>query len=285
MIRLITDSAADLSPELRHQYDIEVLPLIVRFDEESYLDGVDMTAEQFYPRLSAAETLPTTSQLNPDAFLEIFRPHLEAGDEIVGIFLSSELSGTYQSACIAREMLLAQDASLGGRIHLVDSRTVTLGLALLLVEAARLRDNGCSAALLVERVAEMSGRVRLIAVLDTLKYLKMGGRISAATAFVGGILGINPLVAVVDGKVEAAGKVRGRPAAYAWMAERLAEEPPVSDATIVFGHANTPGGMAELRGVLRAYDIPEIAATVAIGSVVGTYTGPGAVGIAWLAAQ
>lgn len=284
MIHLITDSAADLPLELQQRYDITVLPLTVQFGEQTFLDGVDISAETFYARLATAKELPTTSQPSPDAFLEIFRPRIARGDSVVGLFLSSALSGTYQSACIARDMLLSQQVSGADRLYLVDSRSVTLGLSLLLLEGARLRDEGISAAELAAHLETLAGRVRLLAVLDTLKYLKMGGRISATTAFVGGVLGINPLIEVTDGRIASAGKARGRQAACAWMAERLAQEPPAAGTPLVFGHASAPKSAAELQAALAEFVCAEDSVTVSIGSVVGTHTGPGAAGVAYLAA-
>lgn len=160
---------------------------------------------------------------------------------MVGIFLSSELSGTYQSARIAQTMLDTPE-----RVHLVDSRTVTFPMALIVEEAVRLRDAGASAAEIAAQARGLTSRIRLLAVLDTLKYLKLGGRISAATAAVGGLLGVTPLVGIVDGKVESIGKCRGRKAAFRWMKERLEKEPIDYARCIGFGHSHCPEALEQI---------------------------------------
>lgn len=279
MIQIITDSTCDLSAEKAAELGLKVLPLTVQFGEEAFLDGVEMTPAQFYERLAASgDVLPTTSQLNPAAFLEPFQSALDQGFDVVGIFLSSELSGTYQSAVMAKEMIGSD------RIYLVDSRTVTFPLALLLSEAARLRDEGLDAAELARQVTALAGRIRLMAVLDTLKYLKLGGRISATTAFVGGALGITPIIGIRDGKVESLGKSRGRKAGLRWMHDQLAKEPIDTSLGVSFGHSNCPDVMAECRNVFAAdiADAPRVL-QCDIGSVIGTHAGPGATGIAYFA--
>ena len=164
MIRIITDSTCDLSARQAHDLGLTVMPLTVHFGEEAYLDGVEITPPEFYAKLAASgSVLPTTSQINPGAFADAFEAALAEGDEVVGIFISSELSGTYQSAVMAKEMIGSS------RIHLVDSRTVTFPLALLLSEAARLRDAGLDGAELARQTTGLSRRLRLMAVLDTLK--------------------------------------------------------------------------------------------------------------------
>ena len=279
MVRIITDSTSDLLPQRRQELGIDVLPLSVHFGEESFQDGVDITNQGFYERLSQAETLPTTSQVNPEDFAALFQRYVDQGDQVVGIFISSDLSGTCQSAAIARDMVD------GGEIHVIDSRSVTFALGLLVEQAAAFRDQGLSAAEIAERITQLTGRLRLLAVVDTLKYLKMGGRISAATAVVGGILGISPIIAVRDGKVEAVGKARGRKAALQWMAKRMEQEPPAAGLPVSFGHSNAPKAMEEC----IAFFVPQLGSpqyfTGDIGAVVGTHAGPGAAGIAYFAAE
>lgn len=276
MIQLITDSTSDLSPERARALGVQVLPLTVHFGAESFRDGLDITHADFYARLRGAQTLPTTSQINPDEFVSAFQPVLERGDQVVGIFLSSELSGTYQSACIARDMLGAKD------IYVLDSRTVTFPLGLLITMAAGLRDKGVGAAELVGEIAALQKRMRVYAVLDTLKYLKMGGRISAATAAVGGMLGISPIIAIENGKVESVGKARGRKAGIQWIVDKTAQERPDASLPIAFGHSDCPEAMAAICEAFAGLsgDVPQ-ALTSDIGAVVGTYAGPGATGIAY----
>lgn len=275
MIRILTDSTSDLSPEQQKALGVEVLPLRVHFGEESFRDGVDMTNHEFYTRLRACQELPHTSQVNPDEMESVFKPRLDAGDEIVGIFLSSKLSGTCQSALIAADNLDAK------RIHIVDSGTVTFGLGLLVTMAARYRDQGMPAGEIAAAVTDLSRRLRLYAVVETLKYLKMGGRISAATAMVGGVLGVTPILNVRDGVVEAAGKSRGRKGAFQWMEKKLTAEPADLSLPVAFGHTDAPEAMAECKAYFSALLPLTDVVEGEIGSVVGTHAGPGATGIAY----
>lgn len=282
MIRIITDGTSDITARRAAELNIDVIPMRVFFGQESFLDGIDITREEFFARLAASEELPTTSQLNPDDFLELFQKYVDQGDQVVGIFLSTGLSGTCQSACIARDMVE------GGEIYIVDSRTVTFALALLVEEAARMRDRGLSAAEIAAEVEQLARRTRLLAIVDTLTYLKKGGRISAATAAVGGLLGIKPIVGVDgrQGTVEAVGKARSMAAGLEWIARHI-ESAPADPARLVgYGHSNSPERvpvcMEALKDVLPREQPPVMGS---IGAVIGTHVGPGAVGVAYITAE
>ena len=278
MVELFTDSTSDLGLERGAQRDIHILPLTVRFGEEAWLDGVEITPEQFYEKLAASDTLPSTSQINPDVFVQEFEAALERGNDVVGIFISSEMSGSCQSAMIARDMIGSD------RIHIVDSRTVTFPLGLMVEEAAILRDKGWSAADIAAEITRLTGKIRLLAVMDTLKYLKLGGRISAATAMVGGVLGITPIISIINGKVESVGKSRGRKAGLRWVRQQLegAAGPIDRDHCVSFGHSACPEAMVECMAALEdLYQGVPHAFQSDIGSVVGTHIGPGATGIAY----
>lgn len=277
MVQIITDSTSDLGQIRARELGVRMLPLTVCFGKDSYLDGVELTPEQFYTRLIQGAALPTTSQLNPAQLQAAFQEALDQGNEVVGIFLSSDLSGTYQSACIARNMVDAPE-----RVHLVDSRSVTFALALFVEEAVRLRDAGADAAEIAAQAKDLTARIRLMAFLDTLKYLKLGGRISAATAAVGGLLGVTPLVGVVDGKVESIGKCRGRKAALRWMKTHLEKEPVDYARCIGFGHSHCPEALEQIQACFSGEAAAAHHVVLGeIGSVVGTYAGPGAAGIAY----
>lgn len=199
----------------------------------------------------------------------------------MGIFLSTELSGTCQSACIARDMVE------GGEIHIVDSRTVTFGLALLVEEAVRMRDRGLSAVEIAAEVEKLARRTHLLAIVDTLTYLKKGGRISAATAAVGGLLGIKPIVGVDSrGTVEALGKARSIPSGLEWIARHIRQTPADPTRPVAYGHSNSPERvplcMEALKDVLPQSRPPLMGS---IGAVIGTHVGPGAVGVAYIAAE
>ena len=282
MVRIITDGTSDLTAQMAAELGVHVMPMRVFFGQECFVDGVDITREEFFARLTASDELPTTSQLNPDDFLEVFQTYVDQGDEIVGIFLSTELSGTCQSACIARDMVE------GGEIHIVDSRTVTFALALLVEEAARMRDQGLSAAQIAAEVEKLAQRTRLLAIVDTLTYLKKGGRISAATAAVGGLLGIKPIVGVDSrGTVEALGKARSMASGLEWIARQIGQAAPADPARpVAYGHSNAPERvplcMEALKEVLPQ-DLPPVVGS--IGAVIGTHVGPGAVGVAYIASE
>ena len=281
MVRIITDGTSDLSAQRAAELNVHVMPMRVFFGQESFVDGVDITREEFFARLDSCQELPTTSQLNPDDFLEVFQKYVDQGDQVVGIFLSSELSGTCQSACIARDM------AEGGEIHIVDSRTVTFALALLVEEAARMRDGGLSAAQIAEAVEQLARRAKLLAIVDTLTYLKKGGRISAATAAVGGLLGIKPIVEVDSrGTVEAVGKARSMASGLEWIARHIEQAPADPAYAVAYGHSNSPERvplcMEALKDVLPQGRPPLMGS---IGAVIGTHVGPGAVGVAYIAAE
>jgi DegV family protein with EDD domain len=279
MIRIVTDSTSDIPVKKGEEMGVTVVPLTIRFGEDTYRDGLDLTIPDFYKKLAEAETLPTSSQVNPGEFTALFSKFIEEGDEIVGLFISSDMSGTYQSAEVARE-IVDKD-----RIHLIDSRTTTFGLGLLVHEAVRYRNEGKSAAEIAELLRGLTKRTRLLAVLDTLKYLKMGGRISSTTAFVGGLLGINPVIAIIDGKVESIGKGRGRKTGMNIILDNVTKDPPDFDHYVCFGHSNTPEHLEEtiefFSEQLNVHDylIGEI------GLTVGTHVGPGGAGISYIAKE
>lgn len=277
MIRIITDSTCDINHETASEMGITVVPLTVHFGSQTFRDGIDITIDDFYKKLATSTTLPNTSQVNPDVFEKLFSKFIDDGDEIVGIFISSELSGTCQSAFIARDMIGSEN------IHIIDSRITTFGMAILIHIAVQMREAGRSAVEITETIENLKKRLRLFGVVDTLKYLKMGGRISTATAFVGGILGINPLVSVVDGKVESIGKARGRKSGMNHILELIKAEPVDPDYPVSFGHSNAPEAMGESISFFQQHLDFQTYITGDIGVIVGTHTGPGVVGIAYIA--
>ncbi|MEG1682927.1 MAG: DegV family protein [Oscillospiraceae bacterium] len=271
MIQLITDSTCDMERDEAARLGVTLVPLSVLFGQESFQDGIDISKGDFYGKLAVADSLPTTSQVNPDAFVSLFQQAVQQGDSVVGIFLSSKLSGTFQSAVIARDMV-------GGDIHLVDSGTVTVGLGLLVRLAVQLRESVPDAGALAAELTALTPRVRLVALVSTLKYLKMGGRISAATAVVGGLLGISPMVSVADGVITPIGKVRGAPAGLAFFDDFLEKNPRAEEFPVGFAHSRCPDEVA----ALRAHCAFPHSFCDEIGSVIGTHAGPGAYGLAYL---
>ncbi len=274
-IRIITDSTSDIAFQRQEELGIEMIPLSVRFGNEEYLDGVDLTKPQFYEKLAAAPELPTTAQINPERFVKIFSQY-PPEDEIIGIFISGRMSGTYQSAGIAKNLLGAQN------VYLVDSRVVTFGLGLLVLEAVRLRDEGCSAKEICEKLEALKPRMRFYAVIGTLKYLKMGGRLSASSALFGAMLQIKPIVTFRDGEVLAIEKRKGMKAAIAWITESVLQDPPDEKHHILLGDSIAPDVEQMLRQSLSEHFDLSGSEPFELGSVVGTHAGPGCAGVAYI---
>ena len=276
-IHIVTDSPSDLSPEDAQRLNVQVIPMRVIFEDGVYLDGVDLTPHEFYQKQASAQVLPRTTQVNPQEYCEIFQPLLENGDEVVAILMSSRLSGTFQSATIAKELLEG-----GERLHLVDSLNITLAEGLLVKEAVRLREAGKSAEEIAAEVRTLVPRVKLLAFISTLKYLKMGGRISASTAVLGGMLNISPVVSVIDGEVKSIGKIRGTQKGYQSTLDYVKHYPIDKNYPVMFGHAECLATMETYRDKcvealgIEEYDWGEV------GTVIGTYSGPGCYGLAYI---
>lgn len=276
-IRILTDSTSDLPRSLQAQLDIEIIPLSVCFGQEVFADGVDLLPQEFYQKLREADALPTTSCVPVATFEAAFERALQAGDEVLGIFLSSELSATFQSAVIAAQNLQSE------RITLVDSQNVALGLALLVYRAVAYRDAGLCAADIAAKLEEEKQRVRLYAMIDTLKYLKMGGRLSGASAAMGTLLSVKPVASIQQGTLQVVHKARGKKKALAYLLTRL-DACPVQPGTPVFlGNTDCREEMEAYQPALRAH-LPQDARvyTLDIGSTVGTHAGPGCMGFAYL---
>lgn len=276
-VHIITDSTCDISPKDQARLNIQVIPLTVQFEGVSFLDGIEITSEQFYEKLDTCAELPTTSQVPPQTFIDEFKKHLAAGDEVVGIFISSEISGTYNSACVAKEALAAE------HLYIVDSRSATMSLALLVSEAAKHRDAGFSAAQIAEHVTALSKKVRFLAAVNTLKYLRKGGRISATTAVIGEALGMKPIVSIIDGTVHSVGKARGMQAAVKTILQEVQADSPDLRYGVVFAHSCAADLMD--KAIVSFQEPLQLSdwLTCSIGSVIGTYAGRGAVGFAYIA--
>ena len=274
-VRIIIDSTTDLAPELRGQ--VEIVPLTVSFGTEEYIDGVTITHEEFYSKLIESDVLPTTSQATPAAFAEVFEEVAAAGDSAVVITVASQLSGTCQSARIA-----AEDYD---NIYVVDSGSVTLGAGILAEYALRCARSGMTAAEIAGLLEKKKEDICLIAMLDTLEYLKKGGRISAAVAFAGGLLNIKPVVNVKDGVINMLGKARGSKQGNNLLVQEIEKTGGIDfDMPILLGYS----GLSD--ALLKKY-ITDSAPLwengidtlryASIGSVVGTHAGPGAIAAAF----
>ena len=202
-IKIITDSTLDLPAELIREKNIEVLPLLINFGEESYLDGVEITTKEMIDKINATGILPTTAQVTPNRFEETFKKYLDEGYKIVVLTLSSDLSGTYQSACIAKDMLESDD------IVVIDSRNVTSGLGLLVLKACELRDKGLGIKEIEEEILKAIPKVKSSLNFESLENLVRGGRLSKTAGTIGSVLGLRLILEVKDGKMSVKDKVRG----------------------------------------------------------------------------
>ena len=202
-IKIITDSTLDLPVELIREKNIEVLPLLINFGEESYLDGVEITTKEMIDKINATGVLPTTAQVTPNRFEETFKKYLDEGYKIVALTLSSDMSGTYQSACIAKDMLESDD------IVVIDSRNVTSGLGLLVLKACELRDKGLGIKEIEEEILKAIPKVKSSLNFESLENLVRGGRLSKTAGTIGSVLGLRLILEVKDGKMSVKDKVRG----------------------------------------------------------------------------
>ena len=202
-IKIITDSTLDLPVELIREKNIEVLPLLINFGEESYLDGVEITTKEMIDKINATGILPTTAQVTPNRFEETFKKYLDEGYKIVALTLSSDMSGTYQSACIAKDMLESDD------IVVIDSRNVTSGLGLLVLKACELRDKGLGIKEIEEEILKAIPKVKSSLNFESLENLVRGGGLSKTAGTIGSVLGLRLILEIKDGKMSVKDKVRG----------------------------------------------------------------------------
>jgi DegV family protein with EDD domain len=272
-IRIVTDSTSDMPKELAEKYKIKIAPLRVNFGEESFLDGVELTNEEFYKRLGQSKELPTTSQVNPGEFVDIFNEILDAGDEIIGIFISTGLSGTYHSAEIARDMIKSD------KIHILDSKGVTAMTSLMSIEAAKMAQKGKSTHEIMSLLEKMIENMKTMFIIDTLEYLVKGGRLSKAQGTIGGLLNVKPIIRVLD-TIETVTKVRGRAKGIKYIMDWLySQQFELSDKTVFVVNSNDQAFADKIKTcLLENFQVGQIL-EAQIGAVVGTHAGPGCGGI------
>jgi DegV family protein with EDD domain len=270
-IRIITDSTSDISVKHAAELNITVVPLKVIFGEKEYKEGIDITIGGFYEKLAEAEQLPTTSQPSPDEFLKYFKEGKEAGDSIIVLVIASKLSGTYQSAMIAKEMAEYDD------IHIIDSNTTTCALRILVEQAVKLRDEGVSAEEIVAALMNLRDRVVLIAMVDTLEYLHKGGRLSKSSTILGTLLRFKPIINVKDGVIGVLGKERGVNKAIGRVADEIDVFGDIDTSYPVhLGYTAQDEQCRLLKDKLRdKYGLNDLIMHP-VGCVVGTHAGPGA---------
>ena len=275
-VRIITDSGVDFPGEVDPR--VTVIPLSITFGTTTYADGVDITNDRFYEMLIESDELPKTSQATPYVFQQAFEDVRAAGDEAVVITLSSKLSGTHQSAVTA--------ASDFPEVHVVDSKSVTIGESLLVLYALRLADEGLGAAEIAERVAASVDRVCLLALLDTLEYLRRGGRIPKSVGMIGEVLSIKPVVGVEDGEVVMLGKARGSKNGRNQLRQQVEKHGIDFSMPILLGYTGLSDKLLrkylEDNRVIWEDRVTEDRLPIAsVGATIGTHVGPGAIALAF----
>lgn len=273
-VKIVTDSAADLTAEQVAALGISVVPLTIRFGDEEFVDGVDLTPQGFYDKMASVDVLPATAAPSPGAFEQAFRTAAAAGDPVVCINLSSALSATMQSAQSAARALEGE-----ADVRVIDSAGITASLGMKVIAAAEAAGSGASADEVVALVEALKPRTQIYGALSTLDNLKKGGRIGGAQAMIGSILSIKPVIDISTGEVHEAGKPRTRGKALLWLRDRLfaeAEQP--SEVAVCQGCAEGVEDLIEL--LLPRFDREQLSVWT-VGPVIGAHGGPGILGLAW----
>lgn len=277
-IRFIVDSSSDILPSEAEKWGVVHVPLLVNIDGTEYRDCIDINHRMFYEKLIESAAIPVTSQVPPERFMKAMKPLVTAGDTVIVLALSSKLSGTYQSACIAA-------AEFAGQVYVVDTKSATVGIRLLLQAAMKLANEGHTAEAIVSKLEAMREKLRILAALDTLEYLKKGGRISAVTAAAGKLLSIKPVIAVVDGEVALVGKARGSKNSNNLLRKLIQEG---NGVNFEMPYCVAYSGLSD--ELLKKYveDSADLWRTDerqlpvhTVGSVIGTHVGPGAIAVAY----
>ena len=281
MVKILVDSASDIDLEEAEKLGISLLPMEVRFGDEEFLDGVNLSHKKFFEKLVESVELPKTSQINEFRFEESFRKLTENGDEVVAIVISSKLSGTYNCAKKASE-------AFAGKVEVVDSLNACIGERILIQYALRLaKDGKMSAKEIAKELDDKKGKIQVLALLDTLKYLKKGGRISSVVAFAGELLSIKPVVAVVKGEVKLVGKAMGSKKGNNLLM-KLVEKCGGIDFDMPYALGYSGLSDEYLKKYLKDSEIlwkdkTENVPSYMIGSTIGTHVGPGAIAVAFFA--
>ena len=269
---MVTDSACDLSADVAAEHGITIVPLTIRFGDDEFVDGRDLTTDEFWARCKASDVLPETAAPSPGAFQEAFLAAADDGcDGVFCIDLSGALSATYQSAVAAAKAVADRID-----VRVVDSRSVTMGLGLMALDAVDQAAGGADLDALEARAADLVAHSSVYGVVDTLEHLTKGGRIGGARALLGSMLSIKPVVSLVDGVVEEESKQRTRARSLQYLAGKMRDSPPLSRVAVAHGAA---GDIDTFLGLIA--DIPTDHPVVVgqLGPVIGTHTGPGTIGL------
>lgn len=284
MYKIISDSGCDFSKEEALSSDVTIIPFYVSFDGETYLkQGVDVSTEEYFNRLISDKNLfPKTSQPNPQDYIDVFTPHLESGNDIIMLTISSKLSGSYQSATMAIDML-SEDYP-DRTIALIDSLSASVGQGVILRELVKMRNAGYPLGQAVKCAEEVRSTTHVYFTVENLEYLRRGGRVGPTTALVGGILGLSPILQLENGEVSQLDNVRGKKRALELIEEAMvyALKDDIENINISIGHvmcraeADTVGNNTE-----KALSIKLPHAATDIGIAIGTHAGPGAIAFAY----
>ena len=275
-VKIMIDSASDINEQEAKELGFLFMPIQVRLGEEEFFDGVDLLPNEFYEKLVASKDMPQTSLINSYRWNEAFEDATKNGDDIVAITLSSKISGTFEAAVEASK-------NFNGKVIVVDSLNAALGERLLGLYALELSKQGLSANEIAEKLNEQKLKIKLYAVIDTLKYLKKGGRISAATAFFGEMLSIKPIVGVIDGKVEVVGKAKGNKKGNQYLISKVDEVGGI-DFDMPYGllySGNDETNINKFTDECEYLFANIKPSSYCLGCTIGTHIGPGAVGIAF----
>ena len=274
VVKIVTDSSADLSPQLIKELGITVVPLYVRFGDEVLRDQIDITADEFYQRLQHDPIHPSTTQPTPQDFANAYQKVAPEADGIVSVHLSAKLSGTCNSAIQGKNMTAGKCP-----IEVIDSETLTMGLGMISIAAAKEANAGGSMEQVVDVVKKMIPRIHLLFTLDTLKYLALGGRIGKAKALLGSVLNVKPILAIKDGEVLPAGQVRSRSKGIDRLFDFAQSAANIQDLAVIYN--TTPDeAQALVERVTPFFTKGEIM-TVRLGPMLGVHAGPGALAVAY----
>lgn len=273
-IKLITDSSADLPENIIKAYDITVVPLRVLFGSDEYYDKVDMSPRAFFERIEQTGEMPSTSQVTPNQFIEAFSEALKGYDHVLCVTIASNASGTYQSA------ILAQNSVEVSRIHVIDSTLLCMGTGLLVIKIAQMIEEGLEINEIVRRANDVKARIGTIFCVDSLDYLRKGGRISASAAYIGGLLKVKPILTVENGLTKPIGKVRGTKNVLKYFLQYISETP---FRDIVVSHAqNQPLADRIIQMLRQELNYTGDIIISEIGPVIGSHAGPGTISVFYL---
>jgi DegV family protein with EDD domain len=274
-VRIVTDSVSDLPPEVADEFGITVVPLMVSFGSDTYRDGIDLTPDQFYKKLKDSKVFPTTSAPPPAAFAQVFDGLAEETEEIVVITISAKLSGTYDAALQGVTQMKKRC-----RVHVIDSQLATIGQGFIAMKAARAAQSGASIDEVLEVVRRNMPRSEILAAFDTLEYLRRGGRIGAAKAYLGSMLNVNPLVVLKDGVIKPAGRTRSRSKAIDSLVAFAENYSSIEELAVEY--TNCRADAEALIDRLAALYPKERIYRSRMTPVIGTHTGPGLLVVAVL---